>query len=84
MTEEYCWLLELPGGLYLHTARGPGVCGFTHDVFEAQRFPTREAAEAEREALGGAFGASAHDHIFYGDRPVAREKLPNQRVIPQP
>lgn len=59
------WLLEAPGPLYLHTARGPGVCGFTTSPCDAQRFPTREAAEAERDKLNGAFGAQPVEHIFY-------------------
>jgi hypothetical protein len=76
---EFCWLLELPGGrLYLHTARSETSCGFTSDVYSAQRFPTREAAEAERDALNGAFGAQPVEHGFA----KAEEKKPNSPVQP--
>lgn len=60
----FCWLLELPGPMYLHTARGEGVCGFTENVYDAQRFDSRAAAEAEKEALNGALGAVAVEHGF--------------------
>lgn len=69
MPTEFCWLLELTGphgSLYLHTARGPGVCGFTQTAHDAQRFATRAEAEAERVALNGAFGAQPVEHGFVG------------------
>lgn len=61
---KFVWLLELPGPLYLHTARGDGVCGFTHDPNDAQQFATKEDAEIEKRILGGALGAQATEHGF--------------------
>lgn len=51
--------------MWLHPARGEGVCGFTMSAFDAQRFPTKAAALAERDALNGALGAEPTEHIFY-------------------
>lgn len=59
------WLAETRGPMYLHPARGDGVCGFTYSPWEAQRFPTKEAAQAEIDALNGAFGAVPVEHGFY-------------------
>lgn len=64
MGQRLCWLLELPGGLYLHPARGDGVCGFTHSPYDAQQFATQADAEAERVALNGALGAVPVEHAF--------------------
>lgn len=67
MKMEFCWLLEVfgPGGsLYLHAARGDGVCGFTGDPCDAQKFATKELAEAERVVLNGALGAVPVEHGF--------------------
>ena len=65
---EYCWLLEIPGNnhcpMYLHPARGEGVAGFTYSPQDAQRFPTKAAAQAERDRLNGALGAQAVEHGF--------------------
>jgi len=63
----FCWLLELSGTcpMYLHPARGDGVAGFTYSPHEAQQFPTKEAAEAERDLLGGALGAQPVQHGFH-------------------
>lgn len=60
----FCWLLELPGPMYLHPARGDGVCGFTTDPFEAQRFDTKALAELAIIELGGALGALPVEHGF--------------------
>lgn len=65
MPSEFFWLLELPGPMYLHPARGDGVCGFTYDHCEAQRFTTKEDAELEKRVLGGALGAQAVEHGFF-------------------
>lgn len=51
--------------MWLHPARGEGVCGFTCSPFDAQRFPTKAAALEERDALNGALGAIPIEHIFY-------------------
>lgn len=59
---EFFWLLELPGPLYLHPARGDGVCGFTYDYNEAQHFMSKEDAEIEKRILGGALGAEPREH----------------------
>lgn len=70
MKTRFCWLLELPGSrgpLYLHPARGEGVCGFTENVYEAQQFETKDLAEAERVALNGALGAEPREHGFVHD-----------------
>jgi hypothetical protein len=65
----FAWLLELPANrtrpvMYLHPARGDGVCGFTFDACDAQRFVTKEEALAERDALNGALGAEPAEHGF--------------------
>jgi hypothetical protein len=66
MNTIYCWLLELPGPLYLTSARSSTSIGFSNNVYDARRFETFDDAEAERIALCGALGAQPTEHAFCG------------------
>lgn len=59
----FAWLVEIKGPLFLHPARSNAGGGFTHSAWDAQRFQTKEAAEAEI-AKCNLTGASAIEHGF--------------------
>ena len=61
---EFCYLLGLPGPLYLHPARSNAGGGFTRDACAAQRFATLDEALAEKEKCNGVFGAVPVEHGF--------------------